>query len=1032
MNLGQVSIDFVTNFAAFQKDVESMRKAVGGAMEDVHGWANKAAGALKLVGITVTAGAFVSLIKGSIDSAGALHDLSIKTGLSVESLAKFNEVGRYSGVSAEQVGQAMNRLAKGMAVTNDESKGVGAAIAALGIDFDAFRRLSPDQQMEAVAKAMNRFEDGSSKSAIAMTLFGKAGADLLPFMKDLALAGDLNVKVTAEQAAQADEFGDNLTKLKIIGGAWSHELAMGMVPALSQATGAFAEVWSKSGGLREEMQRLAKSGQLTEWTQTAIRALSYLLDFFAYLWRTLQSFGEWLGMNLAKWSVGFISLGEAAKKALAGDFKGAWDTLLTAQREQANIADDFAQRMKKLWSEKTLGQYFREVADSMDKARPATKAATEQLNFNADTTKKDAAAAKELKERLDLLKTAEEAQITVLKTLNKERQDEVEKIKKRTEEVKREIEKQREANDAMRYSTDELNKREVASLRDAAATIRRNLETSAGIQLDKASTQAMREQAAALDELANEKAKGSTLELARKTADEWKKSAEQIYESLTDALLRAFETGKGFGRAFVDTLKNMLQTLILQPLLKAILAPVAGAIGSLFGVTAAAGTGGASGGVGLGGMLTSLKSVFSSNSLTAWGGGLLGGYMGGKLISGQYGSGATVMAGTGIGALVGGPLGALVGGLIGGVVNRLFGRGPKKITEKGIVGDVIGGEFDGQLYADWKRKGGLFRKSKRGTDYSAMDDDLAASMSAAGAEVYAGVSDYARMLGLATDGLASINHHLRVTLTDDEAENERRIKAAFQEYGDKLAGNFSEVLRPFQEVGETLSGTLERLAVLQAFSETLNGLGGVFSRVAALGVRAREDLVAMAGGIEALAAKANAFVTGYYSEEEQAGIGARALLAQLSAAGIDGGALGSRAEMRALVEAVDVSTSAGREQLVALLDVAENFLPIAQYLEENGKTLAQLAEAAPQTALLQSVLDDTEIQTEYQERTADGVDVLNGTVLGMSDRLAAAIAAMHGDVSAALLAIASATGATYRLLDRMDDNGALVTTTEGP
>ena len=37
-----------------------------------------------------------------------------------------------------------------------------------------------------IAKAFDKFADGGGKSAAAVAIFGKAGAQLLPFLKDLA------------------------------------------------------------------------------------------------------------------------------------------------------------------------------------------------------------------------------------------------------------------------------------------------------------------------------------------------------------------------------------------------------------------------------------------------------------------------------------------------------------------------------------------------------------------------------------------------------------------------------------------------------------------------------------------------------------------------------------------------------------------------------------------------------------------------------------------------------------------------------
>lgn len=95
---------------------------------------------------------------------------------------------------------------------------------------------------------------------------------------------------------------------------------------------------------------------------------------------------------------------------------------------------------------------------------------------------------------------------------------------------------------------------------------------------------AINKQIEATKRLRGAQAEGEGLEAAKKAADEiekeWKRTTESISDSLTDALLRGFESGKGFAENFRDTLKNMFSTLVLRPLVQGIVAPVSGAASS--------------------------------------------------------------------------------------------------------------------------------------------------------------------------------------------------------------------------------------------------------------------------------------------------------------------------------------------------------------------------------------------------------------------------------------------------------------------
>lgn len=96
---------------------------------------------------------------------------------------------------------------------------------------------------------------------------------------------------------------------------------------------------------------------------------------------------------------------------------------------------------------------------------------------------------------------------------------------------------------------------------------------------------------------------------------EMKRVNESIENSLTDALLRGFESGKDIASNFIDTLKNMFSTLILKPLIQPIASAAAGGVTGLLGSGSAAASGGASSAGNLASSL--LPSIFSAGEVSA-------------------------------------------------------------------------------------------------------------------------------------------------------------------------------------------------------------------------------------------------------------------------------------------------------------------------------------------------------------------------------------------------------------------------------
>lgn len=525
----------------------------------------------------------------------------------------------------------------------------------------------------------------------------------------------------------------------------------------------------------------------------------------------------------------------------------------------------------------------------------------------------------------------------------------------------------------------------------------------------------------------------------RQFVDETNRQIDTIADGLTDALLRGFESGKGFAQNFVDTLKNMFSTLVLKPIIEPIFRSVAGDFLSFLGggaggapgsmlTSALGGAGGGSslfsslGSLGSFGMqLAGLKGIFGAGAqltgLTGAGTGLalegsasmiangsitqglaqgagalapwaLGaglGIYGGRAISGGYsvgGSGNTpVNIGTALGAVFAGPIGAAIGGVIGGVVNRAFGRGPKEVSESGIEGTIGGseGDFSGQTYANWKQKGGWFRSNKYGTDFGAVSDELDDMLDTSAGLLLKTTSEWAKSLGLPAEALAQVTTKIKTKLTGNAEEDQKAIEGILTQYQEALTAQFKDALLPFQKAGEDLTATLQRLVGLQQFSDTINSLGGVFSKVARSSVDAREGLLALVGGADQFIQMATGFVGNYYSRDEIAGGKAAGVRDTLAGLGItnDFSAGDAKAQFRQLVEGTDISTAEGQKRLATLLGIQGDFSDVANYLAETGKSLSQVSMQAPQSELLAPLLaSGTTQQVKATNEVKDAIDRL--------------------------------------------------------
>lgn len=538
--------------------------------------------------------------------------------------------------------------------------------------------------------------------------------------------------------------------------------------------------------------------------------------------------------------------------------------------------------------------------------------------------------------------------------------------------------------------------------------------------------------------------------------DDAGRTADYIEQSLTDALMRGFEDGKGAAQNFRDTLVNMFKSLVLRPILQPVMSNIAGGIGQILGLPGQAGASATGGGplsmlsslgsagnaaslLGLGGLGSAFSggaaltlsgaggtglALQGSGSLLAngalgqglaqgagalapWALGAAAGIYGGRAISGGYsaiggGSGNTaVNVGTAIGAIWG-PLGAAIGGAIGGVVNRAFGMKAKEVGAQGIEGQASMLGFSGYSFAEWLQKGGWFRSDKRGTDYGTVSTEQDQVLDQGIHLLYTATAEYAKVLGLPVDSVKSFATQFKVAWGKTDEENAAAIQTAMTNLGEQLAGRYADYLKPLQKAGETLSTTLQRLSGLQLFSDSLSSLGGIFSRIAGASFDAREQLIGLAGGMDALTQQAQGFAQNYYNRDEIAAIKAREISTALGGAGLSTN-LSSRDDFRALVEGMDPNTEAGRKQLATALGLQGSFASVADYLSETGRSLSDVAAGAPTvTGALGPLLDSASAQLGAQRDAIDAQLATRDATLSVKDavdRLADAIASSAGSAA---------------------------------
>lgn len=293
MIAGTLEIQMLTNLARLADDMSKAKSMVSGAMGDIEktvGMAKKALGAL---GIGLSVGFFVNLIKGSIDAMDHLQDLSKVTNIAVEDLAGLRIAAKQSGSDLEGTAASINKLAQNMG--KDEAK-----FRALGVTAK-----EPLEAFKQLADVYVALEDPQQRAAVMAEALGKSWAGAAPLLaegsKKIGEMVDVGKKasgVTAEMAKLADELND---KWVLLGGTGGFLVRMigPLLPLMNVLADNMLKAQQNASGLNDEFSPMLE----------AFKTVAVLGANVAFVFRMI---GGEIGSTMAKWA------------ALARlDFKGA-------------------------------------------------------------------------------------------------------------------------------------------------------------------------------------------------------------------------------------------------------------------------------------------------------------------------------------------------------------------------------------------------------------------------------------------------------------------------------------------------------------------------------------------------------------------------------------------------------------------------------------------------------------------------------------------------------------------------------------
>ncbi|HMN97431.1 MAG TPA: hypothetical protein PKC43_06255 [Phycisphaerales bacterium] len=176
-------------------------------------------------------------------SAGdALQKMSARTGASAEALSELGVAAQLSGTSVEVMEKGIRTMQRTIAEAANGSAMAADSLALLGLSAAKLAGMSPDRQLEAIADGLAAITDDAQRTAAAMRVFGRSGAELIPMLSGGSAgiaamrkqAHDLGLTVSTETANSAARLNDALFLLFATVKKVSFEIGAALAPAVER------------------------------------------------------------------------------------------------------------------------------------------------------------------------------------------------------------------------------------------------------------------------------------------------------------------------------------------------------------------------------------------------------------------------------------------------------------------------------------------------------------------------------------------------------------------------------------------------------------------------------------------------------------------------------------------------------------------------------------------------------------------------------------------------------------------------------
>ncbi len=352
ITVGVLRIDLEAGTASFSEAMDKMEHLSAKTADSVKKSLEKIAIAGTLIGSAIVGGT-AEMVKKSMEAIVSLEHMSQAAGTTIDRLSELNYAAQRVGVPTELLVKGMERLANSAFKAQNGNVALAAIFERLGIHTrDSSGHLKDTGLLiDEIAPKFSNMADGAGKTALAIQLFGRGGAIMIPFLNEWGAhmdelkekARQFGMVIGPEVAERTVKFHEVLNGLKMAWQGFGLQLTAAALPALT----AFATQLEKLA-LKANIPQLAES--FGKNLATALTLAGTALQFVVEHAKALEVvFAGLIALRVANIAVPLIATAGSVSKIIEGFSKAGQSTLgitelvksLKTLGDEGKIAKDF-------------------------------------------------------------------------------------------------------------------------------------------------------------------------------------------------------------------------------------------------------------------------------------------------------------------------------------------------------------------------------------------------------------------------------------------------------------------------------------------------------------------------------------------------------------------------------------------------------------------------------------------------------------------------------------------------------------------